>query len=85
MRIVAKLTLTQMVLQHYGKGETCAFTFHVQYDEDLPEDQRFESLSNPTPNGELTVTIDNPPVRDFLKQNMGKQFKLQMMPYDESK
>ena len=82
MRIVAKLTLTQMVLQHYEKGETCAFTFHVQYDQTLPTDQSF---SNAIPNGELTVTVDNPPVRDFLKQNMGKQFKLQMMPYDESR
>ena len=80
MRIVAKLTLTQMVLQHYGKGETCAFTFHVQYDQTLPTDQSF---SNAIPNGELTVTVDNPPVLDFLKQNLGKQFKLLLMPVEE--
>lgn len=31
--------------------------FYPQYDPDIPEDQRF---SKATPNGELTIQIDNP-------------------------
>ena len=82
MQIVAKFMLTEILHQRYGDVEYYSFKFHPQYDPNLPEDLRF---SKATPTGSLEMLVDNLPVREFLKQNLGKQFKLLLMPYDESK
>ena len=82
MQIVAKFMLTEILHQHYWSVEYYTFKFHPQYDQSLPEDLRF---SKATPTGSFEMSVDNLPVREFLKQNLGKQFKLLLMPYDESK
>lgn len=82
MQIVAKFMLTEILHQHYRSVEYYTFKFHPQYDQSLPEDLGF---SKATPTGSFEMSVDNLPVREFLKQNLGKQFKLLLMPYDESK
>lgn len=80
MQIVAKFMLTEILHQHYGSVEYYTFKFHPQYDQSLPEDLRF---SKATPTGSFEMSVDNLPVREFLKQNLGKQFKLLLMPVEE--
>ena len=72
MKIRAKFALTSMITSTYHSGQLYRqFMFTPQYDPDLPEDQRF---SKATPTGEFKMTVDNPPVADFLAKSIGQQF-----------
>ncbi len=72
MKIRAKFALTSMVASTYHSGYLSRqFMFTPQYDPHLPEDQRF---SKATPTGEFKMTVDNPPVADFLAKSIGEQF-----------
>ncbi len=80
MQIVAKFMLTEMNLFNTGHGEGARFKFAPQYDQSLPEDRRF---SKATPSGNFEMCVDNPPVREFLKRHLGKQFKLLLVPVED--
>ena len=81
MKIVAKFMMTEMNLFNTGYGESASFKFAPQYDQSLPEDRRF---SKATPSGHFEMHVDNPPVREFLKHHLGKQFKLLLVPVEET-
>lgn len=80
MKIVAKFMLTEVNLFSNGNLEGARFKFEPQYDQSLPQDRRF-SLA--TPSGEFKMTVDNPPVREFLKYHLGKQFKIYVVPEED--
>ena len=82
MQIVAKFMLTEKTETNHGSGHTYFnFKFTTQYDPTLPEDCRFAQF---TPNGQMEMHVDNPPVVEFLKKHMGKQFKVFFVPDDET-
>ena len=80
MKIVAKFMLTEMNLFSNGNWDGSIFKFTPMYDPSLPEDRRF---SMATPSGEFKMTVDNPPVQEFLKHYLGKQFKIYMVPEED--
>lgn len=49
-------------VEHFGPGTegSRTFKFAAQYDDTIPEDQRFSQY---TPSGELRITVDNPSVQ----------------------
>ena len=64
MKIRAKFTLVSHTHLSYGHGSHGhTFEFAPQYDTSIPEDQRF---SKATPNGNFKMTVDNPPVIEYL-------------------
>ena len=74
MNIRAKFMLQEHHQKSYGskwKGHT--FIFQPQYDEKIPEDQRF---ARATPTGRLEIMVDNPPVVEYWHSQLGKQFYL---------
>jgi hypothetical protein len=75
MDIIAKFQLQQVNESTYSTQypSQFEFVFRPNYDPSIPEDQRFAKAS---PTGEFRITVDNPPVRDFLRQHPGKQFKI---------
>ncbi len=82
MKIVAKFALTEdRRAAGYRGGVHHTFVFTPQYDPSLPEDRRFATA---TPCGELRMSVDNPPVAEFLAQQLGQQFLIEMRPVDES-
>lgn len=58
-----------------GDGQA-VYRFAAQYDESIPEDQRFTRY---TPSGELRMTVDNPNVRF----EPGRQYYLDFTPAEE--
>lgn len=63
-----------------GGGESNQLHFMPQYDQNIPEDQRFSKAS---PSGDFKIMVDNPVVLEFMKQNVGKQFYITITPADE--
>lgn len=75
MQIVAKFQLQNVNTSKWNPDHDGShqFVFVPNYDTSIPEDQRF---SRATPNGRFEMTVDNPPVVAFLKENHGKQFRV---------
>lgn len=72
MKIRCKFALTHLAMTSSYPGHIShRVTFTPQYDPAVPEDQRFAAA---TPNGEFHMSIDNPPVVEFLKARLGQQF-----------
>lgn len=69
MTVRAKLKLTSVTEASYGRGSTPVKTlkFSAQYDNSIPEDQRFQKA---TPSGSCELQIDNPrAVEQFVLGN----------------
>ena len=81
MIVKAKFKLNEHHIMNHGYGEQNKFVFRPEYDPSLPEDQRFNKA---TPNGEMWMFVDNPPVIEFWKSQIGKQFYLDFTPAEES-
>lgn len=58
MTVRAKMRLASITDHHWGAKE---LTFRAEYDESLPEDQRFAKA---TPSGEIKMHVDNPAALD---------------------
>ncbi len=82
MKIRAKFCLTAITeIPFYpGYPSRHEFMFMPQYDDTIPEDRRF---SEATPDGQLKITVDNPPVIEFWKSRLGKAFYLDFTAVDE--
>lgn len=68
MSVRAKFTV-QSVKQFAGPYGSKVITLSPQYDTSIPEDQRYAKA---TPQGEISLTIDNPAASDQLA--LGKAF-----------
>ena len=79
----AKFMLTAHTEMAYGPDSWRGheFKFSAQYDPSIPEDQRFAQAS---PSGEMKIMVDNPPVVEFWKGMLGKQFYLDFTSEDEA-
>lgn len=62
----AKFVVTKVAKWQYGAIEV---TLAPQYDTSIEEDRRFSKY---TPQGSITLTIDNPTASDYLE--LGKAF-----------
>ena len=84
MKTRAKLMLTAHTEMAYGPDSWRGheFKFSTQYDPSIPEDQRFAAAS---PNGSMTIQVDNPTVIEAWSPMLGKQFYLDVTPEDEAK
>lgn len=82
MRIRAKFQLQEHRQTSWG-GEHCShtFIFRPSYDPNIPEDQRFAKAS---PSGEMSITVDNPPVIEYWTARLGKQFYLDFTPAEDA-
>ena len=55
------------------------FVFSAQYDQSVPEDQRF---TKDTPNGCFEMTVDNPPVQAHFR--LGNAYYFDVTPVEEA-
>lgn len=78
MTIRAKFVL-QSITEYNGPGRE--LKFWAQYDQSIPEDQRFAKA---TPSGSMTMTVDNPAALVFFEGKIGKAFYLDMTEVPES-
>ena len=82
MKIRAKFMLQEHQECSYGGDyRQHTFIFQPAYDPEIPEDQRFAKAS---PQGEMKITVDNPPVIDYWTKQLGKQFYLDFTPADDA-
>jgi hypothetical protein len=79
MTVRCKFVLTEIRNHHYGKGQT--FVFTAQYDQSIPEDQRFATA---TPNGRFEMYVDNPPVQAAYKLGQAYYFDSTEVPAEVS-
>lgn len=76
MTVRAKFQLQEHSIYSYNFGhKSHTFIFRPQYDPSVPEDLRFAKA---TPTGELKITVDNPAVIEMWRDNLGKQFYLEI-------
>lgn len=81
MKIRAKFMLQEHRQSSYGgNNQQHRFVFRPSYDPNIPEDQRFATA---TPNGEMEIAVDNPPVVDYWISQLGKQFYLDFTAADD--
>ena len=59
----------------YGGSGSKKYVFRAQYDQSIPEDQRFAKAS---PSGEFTIIIDNPSAQE--KFEVGKAYYFDAVP-----
>jgi hypothetical protein len=71
----AKFRVTEKQLNCWTNGAT--LKLEAQYDETIPEDQRFQDA---TPSAEMTVLITNPRALEALE--LGKYFYVDFTPID---
>jgi hypothetical protein len=74
MQVRAKMAVIEVARNQWGSRKV---TFQPQYDQSIPEDQRFQKA---TPSGSIEMLIDNPPVAEFFEQNLGKAFYVDFTP-----
>lgn len=74
MSIRAKFVV-QKIAQVSWNAETRIVTLGAQYDQTIPEDQRFQKA---TPSGQLEMTIDNPAA--VAQLGLGKAYYLDLTP-----
>lgn len=80
--IRAKIMLTEHRRSTWnGKHYSHQFIFHAQYDDSIPEDQRFATA---TPSARMTLTVDNPAVIEQWAGMVGRQFYLDFTPTEAS-
>lgn len=60
-----------------GDHRQHTFIFRPMYDDTIPEDRRFAQAS---PSGEMSITVDNPPVVEYWTSKLGQQFYLDFTP-----
>jgi hypothetical protein len=68
MKVRAKLQLTKVATAIGGNKE---LTFEARYDDQIPEDQRFQKA---TPWGQFTMVVDNPTA--LAQFSLGAQYYL---------
>lgn len=71
----AKMCLTSV--RNYVGWAAKSLEFSCEYDQSIPEDQRFAKA---TPNGQLTILVDNPAALE--KFELGKSYYLDFTPVD---
>ena len=81
MKVNAKFKLAEHHEISWGYADHVGhkFVFRPEYDDRIPEDKRFHKA---TPSGEMSIMVDNPPVVEFWKSQIGKQFYLDFTPVD---
>ena len=80
MNVRAKFMLQEhAMIGHGGAHIYHTFVFRPQYDDSIPEDQRFATA---TPTGELRISVDNPAVIAAWTDRQGKQFYLDFTPVE---
>ena len=57
MSVRAKLKLIEITHHHWGSPQSRRLKFQAEYDNTIPEDQRFQKA---TPSGTAELMIDNP-------------------------
>ena len=72
MTVRAKMHLMEITEYAWG-GKNLKFETH--YDEDIPEDQRFQKA---TPSGSITMSIDNPTA--LAQFELGKHYYVDFKP-----
>lgn len=78
MNIRAKFMLQEhRIYSWHPDRSQHTFVLRPQYDDNIPEDQRFHQA---TPTGELTMLVDNPAVVEYLSKMLNKQFYLDFTP-----
>lgn len=76
MRVRAKFVLQERTESHWNK-DSRILVFRPQYDESIPEDQRF---ARATPDGEFKMRVDNPAVIEQLKLGQAYYFDITEAP-----
>ena len=76
MSVRAKFVLIEVTDMHWSAG-TKRLKFSTQYDQSIPEDQRFAKA---TPSGSMEMQVDNPAALEQLKLGEAYYLDLTLAP-----